>query len=97
MGSSNKNVRFSFIEAVLVEHNELQRKYICNAFSVTEPTATRLIRAYKNKYPNNLIFDVACRCYRASQNFRCENLDNNIAASEFLKAAQIMAEKAIFE
>jgi len=92
-----KNIRFSFIDALLVERNELQRKYLCNAFSITEPTATRLISSYKKHYPNNLFYDVASRCYRASDDFKPESLDENIKALDLLNAAQIMAEKVIFE
>lgn len=93
---SKQKVRFSFIESAIIERNEVQRRNLCNAFSITEPTATRLFRAYKEKYPDNLTFDISARCYRASDSFEAQALDPNISAKEFLNAAQIMAEKNIF-
>jgi len=90
----NKN-RFSFIDAMLIDHNEVARRHLSRAFDIAAPTATRIMRAYKEKYPNNLEFDNVAKCYRRSHNFKAESLE--ILSVKFLEAAQIMADKNILD
>lgn len=90
-----KNNRYSFIDAMLIDHNEIARRHLCRAFGIAAPTATRLLRGYKEKYPDNLEFDNVAKCYRRSHQFKAQSLD--ILSVRFLEAAQIMADENIID
>ncbi|MAD75994.1 hypothetical protein [Pseudoalteromonas sp. SR41-6] len=89
------SIRFSFIEAMINVHGSIKRCHLCRAFGVTEPTATRIFKEYRVKYPKNIVLDQSSKSYKKSDSFKVENL--KIEANEFLNAAQIMSENLIVE
>lgn len=87
--------RFAFIEAMLIEHGRINRGHLCRAFNISGPTATRIFRAYKNAYPENIKFEWTTKHYVTGNNFLAGNLDTN--AARYLKAAQVMTQQQIMD
>lgn len=88
-------IRFSFIEAMMLQYQQINRGHLCRAFDFKEASATRLFRAYNQAHSENLIYNASARMYYPSNVFIAHNL--KVDATVFLDAAQIMAKETIIQ
>lgn len=86
---NTQEIRFAFIEAMIIQYGAVNRGHITRAFDIKEATGTRLFRAYKELCPKNLVMNQSSKMYEPGTNFDACYLE--IDADRFLEAAQLMS------
>jgi len=52
-----------FIDFLLMKYGKINRDILIDFFGISEATATRDFKKYKELYPNNMVFDGSSKTY----------------------------------
>lgn len=88
-------VRFNFVEAVLVQFGYVSRKMLMDTLSISEANATRTLRDYSDRYPNNVIYCKSEKHYKKGCDFKASYL--SVPAPDYLSAVKIIFGKELKE
>ncbi len=78
--------RFYFIEQIIWWEGQINSTHLIEKYNVTRVQASNILSEYRNKYPENLIYDASAKAYLLGKNFTAQYKHDEF--SDYLKSIE---------